>query len=305
MFTILFARCIIKNSSEKRRMLKYLIISIRPKQWYKNSLLFVGILFSANVLNASMWVPVILAFVYFCMLSAGEYLINDLVDIKRDQKHPIKCKRPIASGQLKVSYALLFALILIVVALLGSYLTVNTQFFMISASYVLLTLLYSLGLKRLIIADILAISVGFVLRAVAGCLAIGVFVSPWLIVCTLLLALLLALGKRRGELVSLGVKAAAHRASLSRYSTEMLNQLIGIITGASIVSYFMYTFFVGNYYMMVTAPFVVYGLFRYLFLIHQKNFGSEPEKILQDRPTLINLAVWILLVVLVLYKFTA
>jgi 4-hydroxybenzoate polyprenyltransferase len=286
-------------------MLKYLIISIRPKQWYKNSLLFVGILFSANVLNASMWVPVILAFVYFCMLSAGEYLINDLIDIKRDQKHPVKRKRPIASGQLKVSYALLFALILIVVALLGSFLTVNHQFFMISASYVLLTLLYSLVLKHLIIADVLVISVGFVLRAIAGCLAIGVFVSPWLIICTLLLALLLALGKRRSELVRLGDEAAAHRASLSRYSTEMLNQLIGITAGASIVSYFMYTFFAGNYYMMLTAPFVVYGLFRYLFLIHRENFGGEPEKILQDRPTLINLAIWVLLVVLVLYRFTA
>ena len=286
-------------------MLKYLIISIRPKQWYKNSLLFVGILFSANVLNASMWVPVILAFIYFCMLSAGEYLINDIIDIEKDRRHPVKCKRPIASGQLKVSYALLFALILIVVALLGSYLTVNTQFFMISASYVLLTLLYSLVLKHLIIADVLTISVGFVLRAIAGCLAINVFVSPWLIVCTLLLALLLALGKRRSELIRLGDKAVAHRASLSRYSAEMLNQLIGITAGASIVSYFMYTFFVGNYYMMLTAPFVVYGLFRYLFLIHRKNFGGEPEKILQDRPTLINLAIWVLLVVLALYKFTA
>jgi 4-hydroxybenzoate polyprenyltransferase len=286
-------------------MLKYLIISIRPKQWYKNSLLFVGIVFSANILNASMWVQVILAFVYFCMLSAGEYLINDLIDIKRDQKHPIKRKRPIASGQLKASYAILFALILIVAALLGSYLTVNTQFFIISAAYVLLTLLYSLVLKHLIIADVLAISIGFVLRAIAGCLAIGVFISPWLIVCTLLLALLLALGKRRGELVSLGEEAASHRASLSRYSTEMLNQLIGITTGASIVSYFMYTFFIGNYYMMITAPFVVYGLFRYLFLIHRENFGGEPEKILQDGPTLINIAIWALLVVLVLYKFTA
>jgi 4-hydroxybenzoate polyprenyltransferase len=286
-------------------MLKYLIISIRPKQWYKNSLLFVGIVFSANVLNASMWIDLVLAFVFFCMLSAGEYLINDIIDIEKDRRHPLKCKRPIASGQLKVSYALLLALILIIVALLGSYLVINTDFFLISASYVLLVLLYSFILKNFIIADILVISIGFILRAVAGCVAISVFISPWLIVCTFLLALLLALGKRRGELVSLGDEAAAHRASLSRYSTGMLEQLIGITTGAAIVSYLMYTFFVGNYYMMLTAPSVVYGLFRYLFLVHQENFGGEPERIFRDKPTLINLAIWTLLVVIVLYKFTA
>ena len=286
-------------------MLKYLIISIRPKQWYKNSLLFVCIVFSLNLFNASMWVDGILAFIFFCMLSAGEYLINDVLDIERDKKHVIKCKRPIALGQLKVSYALLFAILLIVAALLGSYLKINTNFFIISASYVILTLLYSLLLKRFIIADVLLISVGFVVRAVAGCLAVSVFISPWLIVCTFLLALLLALGKRRSELVALGEQAEAHRPSLSRYSTGMLDQLINITTGAAIVSYLMYTFFVDNYYMMLTAPSVVYGLFRYLFLVHQENFGGEPERIFKDKATLINLAVWVLLVVIVLYKIPA
>ncbi len=284
-------------------MFKYLIISIRPRQWYKNILLFVCIVFSFNLFNASMWLDAVIAFVFFCMLSAGEYLINDILDIKKDRIHPIKCKRPIASGQLKVSYALLFATLLIVVALLGSYLAINISFFTISALYVLLILVYSFTLKNLIIADVLVISVGFVIRAIAGCLATNVFISPWLIVCTFLLALLLALGKRRSELIILGDEAEAHRASLSTYSTQMLDQLTGITTGAAIVSYFMYTFFVGNYYMMLTAPSAVYGLFRYLFLVHQENFGGEPEKIFKDKPTLINLAVWTLLVITVLYKF--
>jgi len=286
-------------------MLKYLVISMRPKQWYKNILLFVGIVFSANVLNASMWIDVVLAFVFFCLLSSGEYLINDVIDRARDRRHPLKRNRPIASGKLKVSYALLFALILMVVALLGSYLVISTQFFMLSASYVLLVLLYSLVLKHVVIADVLIISIGFVLRAVAGCVAIGIFISPWLIVCTLLLALLLVFGKRRSELVNLGGRAPAHITSLSGYSTEMLDQLLSIATGAAIVSYLMYTFFVGNYYMMLTAPSVIYGLFRYLFLIHHENMGGELERIFKDKPTLINLAVWVLLVVIVLYKFTA
>jgi 4-hydroxybenzoate polyprenyltransferase len=282
-------------------MLKALLISIRPRQWYKNLLLFVGIIFSANFLNASLWVYAVLAFVFFCLLSSGEYLINDIVDRARDRRHPLKRKRPIASGELKVSYALSFAVILILIALLGSYFAINMSFFIFSASYVLLVLLYSLVFKRLVIADVLIISIGFVLRAVAGCVAIGVIISPWLIVCTLLLALLLVFGKRRGELASVGEKAATKITGLSSYSVVMLDQMIGISAAAAIVSYLMYSFFMGNYYMMLTVPSVVYGLFRYLFLVHQENFGGELERIFKDKPTLINLAIWVLLVVIVLY----
>ncbi len=169
----------------------------------------------------------------------------------------------------------------------------------------LLVLLYSLVVKHLVIADVLIIAFGFVLRAVAGCVAIGIFISPWLIVGTLLLALLLVFGKRRSELVNLGGRAPARITSLSGYSVEMLDQLLSITTGAAIVSYLMYTFFAGNYYMMLTAPSVIYGLFRYLFLVHHENIGGELERIFKDKPTLINLAVWVLLVVIVLYKFTA
>ena len=286
-------------------MLKDLIISSRPKQWYKNILVFVCIVFSYNLFNTSMWIDVILAFIFFCMLSASEYIFNDLVDIERDKKHPVKSQRPIASGRFKVPYALFFALLFIAVALAGSYLVVNANFFLLAASYLVLIFLYTLVLKHIIIADILIISLGFVFRAIAGCLAISVFISPWLIVCTFLLALFLAIGKRRSELVILGDEAKAHRASLSGYSSEILDQMLVVTIGACIVSYLMYTFFVGNYYMMFTATFVVYGLFRYLFLIHQGNFGGEPERIFKDKPMLINLAIWALLIVLILYIIPA
>jgi 4-hydroxybenzoate polyprenyltransferase len=283
-------------------MLKYLLISIRPKQWYKNSLLFAGIVFSANILNVSMWATVLLAFIYFCMLSAGEYLINDILDRASDKRHPLKSQRPIASGQLKVSHASLFALLLIVLALLGSYLTISLNFFIIAASYAILVLLYSLIFKNFVIVDILAISTGFVVRAAAGALAINVFVSPWLIICTFLLALFLALEKRWHGAVTLGGDAKAHRPSPSQYSTKMLKQLIGITTGALIVSYMLYTFFSEYDAIWLTGPFVIYGLFRYLYLVHQRGVWAEPEIVFKDKAMLINLGIWVLLVVsIILY----
>lgn len=242
-----------------------------------------------------MWATVILAFVFFCMLSSGEYLINDVLDRERDRIHPVKCKRPIASGELKVAQALTVAILLIVLALLGSYLIINTKFFIISASYVVLVLLYSLVLKHLVIADVLAISVGFVIRAVAGCLAIDVFVSPWLIICTFLLALFLVLGKRWNELVVLSDAAESHRTNLSSLSTNMLDKLIGIVTGALIVSYMLYTSSAEDYSLLLTIPFVIYGLFRYLYLVHQKERLAEPEAVFKDKAMLINLAIWVIL----------
>ena len=280
---------------------KYLLISIRPKQWYKNIILFVGIVFSANMPNISMWAKVIPAFVFFCMLSAGEYLINDVLDKERDRKHPIKCKRPVASGQLKVSHALLFASLLIVLALLGAYLTINIKFLFVSALYVILVLLYSLMLKHLVIADILAISIGFVIRAAAGCLAIEVLISPWLIICVFLLALFLALGKRKHELVLLDEEARVHRKILEGYSTKFLDQLIGISLGTLITSYCLYTFLTENNYMMLTIPVAVYGVFRYLFLVRTKNLGGETEMIFKDKGMVICLVLWVMLVVLILY----
>jgi len=242
-------------------MIKEFIITMRPKQWYKNLILFVGIVFSLNLLNFQMWLNVVSAFIIFCMLSGSEYIINDILDVEKDRKHPKKCKRPIASGRLKASHALSFAIILIIVAGGGAYL-INTQFLVVSITYFLLILSYSLFLKHLIIVDLLLISIGFVIRAVAGCLAINVFISPWLIICTFLLALFLALCKRRHEILTMGSAASEHRKILAEYSTDMLDQLICITTAALIISYSLYTFLADNIFMMLTIPFAIYGLFR-------------------------------------------
>ena len=253
-----------------------------------------------NLLNIEMWFTAISSFVIFCMLSGSEYIINDIIDLKKDRAHPVKRNRPVASGRLRVSHALIFAILLIVCVGGGSWL-INAQFFAVSIIYFVLILSYSLFLKYVIIVDLLVISIGFVIRAVAGCLAVGVFISPWLIICAFLLALFLALGKRRHELILLGDEAKNHRKILEEYSTGMLDQMISITTGSLIISYSMYTFLADNYYMMLTIPFAIYGIFRYLFLIHARDVGGEPEMLFKDRGMLVCMVLWGVVVVGVLY----
>lgn len=279
------------------RTAKAVVVSIRPKQWYKNVLLFLGIVFSANLLDASMWLTILLAFVCFCMLSGAEYLLNDILDRGRDRVHPVKSQRPIASGQLKVSHALFLAMSFILLSLTGAYLAVNLNFFIISASFVVLVLLYSLVLKHHIIADVLIISAGFVIRAVAGALAIDVTVSPWLIVCSFLLALFLAFGKRWHELVTLSREAGNHRPVLAEYSIGIVQEFTSITAGALIVAYLLYTTSTEDDLMLITAPFAVYGIFRYLYLLRQKGVAADPEVVLKDKSLLATLALWGLAVI--------
>ena len=281
-------------------MFKEILISMRPKQWYKNLIIFIGIVFSINLLNFNLWINVISAFVVFCLLSGSIYIINDYSDINKDRNHPKKCKRPIASGRLKKSYALIFSVISIVIALLIAY-SVNTPLLLISLVFFGLQLLYSLFLKEIIIVDILVISVGFVLRAIAGSLAITVLVSPWLIICTFLLALFLALGKRKHELVLLKDKASNHRKILVSYSEDMLDQMTNITTSVLIMSYSLYTFFTQNIYMMTTIPLAFYGIFRYMFLIHHTDVGGEPEMLFKDKGMVISIIIWIALIIGILY----
>lgn len=282
------------------KMLKDILVSMRPKQWYKNLVIFIGIIFSINLLNLNLWIEVIAAFTIFCILSGSIYVLNDILDLEKDKNHPKKKNRPLASGRLKVSHALTSAIILIFIALTGAYL-LNLQFFMVSVAFFILMLVYSFFLKEIIIVDIMVISIGFVLRAMAGALAIGVYVSPWLIICAFLLALFLALGKRRHELVLLKENASNHRKILGEYSTDMLDQMINITTSALIMSYSLYTFFSGNIYIMITIPFAFYGLFRYIFLVHARNMGGEPEMIFKDRGMVISIVLWVIVVVCVLY----
>ena len=281
-------------------MIKELITSLRPKQWYKNLILFICIIFSKNLLNQSMWLDITSAFIIFCMLSGSDYIINDIIDRKKDMIHPKKCRRPIASGSLNKHHALMTAIILITISLAWSY-TINPQFFIASLTFFILHNAYTLYLKNIILIDILTISIHFVIRAIAGCLAISVFISPWLIICTFLLALFLALAKRRHELVLLGKDAKNHRKILEEYSTDLLDQMITITTSALIISYTLYTFLTGNIYLMATIPLAVYGLFRYMLLIHATNFGGETEMIFKDKGILACMVLWLALVILILY----
>lgn len=281
--------------------------SLRPKQWTKNLLVFAGYLFTierGHPLNTLLLV--IAGFVLFCAVSSSGYILNDIFDIDRDRKHPRKRNRPIASGELPISAAAALAIILLLASIAGSF-VLDTVFCCLIVAYFILTLAYSISLKHFVIVDLLAIASGFVLRAVAGALLIDVAISPWLLVCTTLLALFLGLAKRRGEMTTLDNGGVDYRPILSEYSTEMLDQMLTISASASLMAYFLYTF-TPNYYtgqlhpaMMATVPFVIYGLFRYLFLIHTKGAGCAPEQVLlEDKPLFINLILYIITAIIAL-----
>jgi 4-hydroxybenzoate polyprenyltransferase len=284
-------------------MLKDILISMRPKQWYKNLVLFIGIIFSLNLFHIELWIDAISGFAIFCLLSGSIYIINDYMDIDKDRKHPKKRNRPLPSGRLNKYHALGFAIIFIAISMVGAYL-INLKFLTASISFFALILIYSLFLKEIIIVDIMVISTGFVLRAIAGCLAIGVLVSPWLIICTFLMALFLAIGKRRHELELLKDDAGSHRKILEGYSLPMLDQMTSITTTSLIMSYTLYTFFANNMYLMVTVPFAFYGIFRYMFLLDSKGMGGEPEMLFLDKGMVLAMILWVGIVVWVLYLNT-
>ncbi len=280
-------------------MLSGVIRSMRPKQWTKNLFVLAGLLFTiGDGHTSSDYARSFLAFVIFCAVSGGCYIINDIIDIKEDRLHPAKKNRPIASGELPVSQATSAALIILTSALLGAWL-LDYGFSCAAAAYAALMVVYSRFLKRFVIIDVLTISAGFVLRAVAGALVINVLISPWLILCTVLLTLFLGFSKRRGELLLMADAAQGHRANLEHYSPEMLDQMITVTAAAGLIAYSLYTFApfskTAERYpaMMATIPFVIYGFFRYFYLIHSKQVGDAPENaLLSDKPLLINVVLW-------------
>jgi len=274
--------------------------SMRPEQWYKNLVLFVGIVFSLNLFNAESWLKAVSAFMIFCMLSGSQYLLNDVMDVERDKNHPAKRKRPIASGSLKVGHGVAFAMAMIVLSLAWAS-SIGLSFLASSIAYAVLILSYTLFLKHMVIVDVLAISTGFVIRAIAGCLAVGVLISPWLIVSTFLLALFLALGKRRHEKLLLKEDAASYRGVLKDYSEKLLDQMIGIITASLLVSYSIYTFSTERDMMMLTIPLVIYGLFRNMFFIYNDTMDDRPEVLFKDKGMLVDMTLWVIMVVLILY----
>ncbi len=273
---------------------------MRPKQWYKNIIIFTALLFSYNLFNKTALIYSFYAFIIFCALSGSVYIINDLIDRKKDTLHPVKKNRPIASGKLKLEHALVFLTFFLIGSLTLAFL-ISKLFGYISLTYFFLFLIYSFILKNIVIVDVITIAAGFVIRAISGAIAINVTFSPWLVICTFLLALFLALGKRRHELLLLGNNANSHRPILNSYSVTMLEQMISSTTAALIVSYSMYTFLTNNQFMMFTIPFAIYGLFRYLQIVHVSKSGGEPELLFGDKGMLANFALWGISVVIILY----
>lgn len=274
---------------------------MRPRQWYKNSLLFVGLIFSMNFFYVDLWLDSLIGFGAFCLLSGSLYLINDVLDVAEDRRHPVKCHRPVASGRLDKNIALYFSFLLLFIATFIS-IYLGYRFALIAASYLVITLAYNLFLKNLFLVDVFTISLGLVLRAVAGCVVISVVVSPWLFLCTFLMALFLAFAKRRHELLLLDAASGKHRPTLRQYSVSVLDSYLNISTSALLVSYSLYTFLSGHEFMMITIPPVMYGIFRYMNDVFSKSMGGEPEMIFKDKSILLAMLLWVLLVLLVLLK---
>jgi len=266
------------------------LVAMRPRQWTKNLLLFAGIIFAAKLGDPARWLAAVTAFVAYCAASSAAYLVNDVRDAESDRLHPVKRSRPIARGELspQVALALAGALALAAVVLAGM---LGPMSLACLAAFVALQAAYSLGLKAFELVDVLAIAGLFVLRASAGAIAVDVRISEWLLLCTFLLALFVALGKRRAELGLDGVRA---RPALDGYSVALVDQLLGIVAAATIAAYTGYALAAHDTrWLVATVPLVVYGLFRYLLLLHRRGLGEEPETLLvEDLPLLVTVAVW-------------
>lgn len=284
-----------------------LVLSLRPAQWTKNLIIFAGLIFGQRLLDPGAVLQSIAAFAVFCALSGVVYLVNDIADREADRRHPLKRYRPIASGEVPVRAALALAAALGVAALVSAFL-LRFEFGLISAAYLAMLALYSGPLKHIVIIDVLTIAVGFVLRAAAGAIVLGVEIGHWLLIVTLLLALFLALSKRRHELVLLADGATSHRPILQEYSPYLLDQMIAAVTASTLVAYAFSTISpeiiakFGTDKLGLTFPFPLYGIFRYLYLVHQKAGGGSPaDMLLTDRPLLACVALWALSVAVIIY----
>jgi 4-hydroxybenzoate polyprenyltransferase len=273
---------------------------IRPKQWYKNLLLFVGIVFSRNLGEMDLLLLAVVGFAAFCSLSGSVYVLNDIVDRERDRAHPKKSLRPIPSGRMSLGTAYAYSAALMAVGLIASF-AIGWLFLFTALAYLAVAGSYSFYVKNLVILDAIFVAVGFVVRALAGAVAVDVPVSPWLIICVFLLALFLTFGKRRHELATLGEEAQNHREILKHYTVHMIEDMMTVSTATLIMAYSMYTFLATNQYMMLTIPFAVYGLLRYMFFVHVAGEGGEPDRIFTDLPSLVNLCCWVVVAVLILY----
>lgn len=292
----------------KNSMLSLIFLSMRPRQWTKNLILFAPLIFSQHLLNTDYLLKSLTAFAIFCIISGCIYILNDIIDLEQDKKHPLKSKRPLASGKLQPAVARIALACCMIIAISGAVFYCNASFVYIALLYIALQIVYSLYLKHVVIIDVFCIAAGFMLRVAAGAEALQVTFSTWLFVCTILLSLFLALSKRRHELILLENNAIHHRKILFEYSPDLLDQMISIVTPATVIAYILYTISqetiekFGTDNLKYTTPFVLYGIFRYLYLIHQKNEGGSPEKVLlNDRPLLYAVLLYGLTACVVLY----
>ena len=295
------------NGTDGRSTAALLVASLRPEQWTKNLFVFAGLLFGGRLLDGTSVLLALATFVIFCALSGAVYLFNDVADREADRVHPLKSARPIASGQLSTRAAIITAGFMGAAALEAAVL-LRPALGAVAGSYLVLLLLYSTFLKHMVIIDVLTIAAGFVLRAVAGAVAVNVPISHWLLVCTTLLALFLVLSKRRHELTLLAGGATEHRPILVEYSPYLLDQMVGVVTASTLVAYAIYATStetaqrLGTNRLGLTIPFVLYGIFRYLYLVHQRRGGGSPAQLLlNDRPLLVCVALWAASVVVILY----
>lgn len=277
---------------------------LRPKQWTKNLLLFAALLFSFEEIRTETILATLLGFILFSLVAGCVYILNDFVDRDRDRQHPVKKYRPMASGQVNPTHALLFGIILLILSV-GTAFMMNPLFGILCIVYFLLNVSYSFVLKHLVILDMMTIAAGFVLRAIAGGVLIQVPFTPWFLICTMLLSLFLAIGKRRNELTLLEGNTGSHRKVLDNYSITLLDQFNTIVTTATIISYSLFTFTSDRtIHLMWTIPLVIYGMFRYLYLIHMKNQGGSPDRVLfEDKPILITVILYVISVVIIFTIF--
>lgn len=280
---------------------KNLFIALRPQQWIKNLFVFAALIFAVRFIDLSAIQQSLAAFALFCLVSSGMYLINDTVDYARDREHPTKRFRPIASGKVSRDLAVWLAIFLFALSLSSAWL-VNGQLSIVLGFYIVLNLVYTFFLKRIVIADIICVALGFVLRVIAGAVAIQVVFSSWLLLCTFFLALFLAIGKRKNELLYAGT---AGRGVLSDYSTELLNQMNAMVLPSVLITYALYTFNSWHsQWLIATVPVVLYGLFRYLYIVNKKKIDNDgpTSDLLSDRPLQLAVLLWGILIVLILLK---
>jgi 4-hydroxybenzoate polyprenyltransferase len=280
---------------------------MRPKQWVKNVFIFTGLIFSRNLFKVDLLARVSAGFILFSLAASSVYIFNDIQDIDKDRQHPEKRKRPLAAGVLSVQTAYVVSTILAIFALVAGYF-LDKMFFAILVAYVVMNVAYTLKIKEMVILDVMFIAFGFVIRVLAGTVLAGVRPSDWLIICTITISLFLGFSKRRHELSLMGNNSNGHRKVLTHYSIPFLDQMIAVATACSVMSYALYTISeetvarFGTRNLVFTIPFVLYGIFRYFYLIHQKEKGGNPTSaVLTDLPLFLDGILWLIAVILIIY----